>query len=208
MTYDPRPKPSGDTLVSSRNPIRTNFEIIKNRFEDNHAAYGSGTGHHTRLDLNEQTTFPATAANESWMASREFNTRTELAWRPESQGAAADMFFLSAMPIRASGFFIDNGNDAGQTLLGRSFNVSSVVRSTTGSAPNFRRRYAVTFLTALRAGLTNYFAFATSQSSNGNNKDPLAINYSEPNTVSKFTLVDEQRTSTTDRVIYFVVFGG
>lgn len=59
MTYDPRPNPSGDTLVSSRNPIRTNFEIIQNRFEDNHTDFGSGTGRHKFIEMPEQATIPA-----------------------------------------------------------------------------------------------------------------------------------------------------
>lgn len=59
MTYDPRPNASGDTLVASRDPIRTNFEILQSRFQDNHTDFGSGTGKHKFVEMPDQASIPA-----------------------------------------------------------------------------------------------------------------------------------------------------
>jgi hypothetical protein len=64
MSYQPRPDPSGDTLVASRDQIRTNFEIIQDRFEDDHTEYSTGTGKHDKTTMPEQASAPTTAANE------------------------------------------------------------------------------------------------------------------------------------------------
>jgi hypothetical protein len=149
MTYQPRPLATNDTLSSSRDVIRGDFEIIRDDFAANHIKFSSGAddGKHTRVDLVEQTTFPATAANESWMASREYNSRTELSWRPESEGAAADQFFLSAMPIRAAcKFALSDG-----TITGRNFNVDTIVKAS--------GVITVTMINA--APSTNYFVMIT-----------------------------------------------
>ena len=133
MTYEPRPNPSGDTLIASRDTIRGNFTIVQDRFEDDHEAYSAGTGRHTLINLVAQTTLPATAAGESWLASSDATsaatTRVELGWRPEGEGASGDLFYLSAMPIRAACYFelITTANP--QVLLGRSFNISDVSAS-------------------------------------------------------------------------------
>lgn len=67
MSYDPRPNASGDTLVSSRNPIRTNFQLLQSRFDENHVDIdgGVGGGKHKFLQMPEQSSAPTTAANEA-----------------------------------------------------------------------------------------------------------------------------------------------
>ena len=78
MTYNPVPPATGGTLDNTRDQIRTNFTIIRDDFSTNHGAYNTtDAGSHTRIDLVEQTTFPATGVDKSWMASREYNSRTE-----------------------------------------------------------------------------------------------------------------------------------
>lgn len=153
MTYNPVPAATGDTLDSTRDQIRTNFTIIRDDFSTNHGAYNtSDAGSHTRIDLVEQTTFPATAADESWMASREYNSRTELAWRPESEALAGDQFILSAMPIRAAASFKNNGAAGLQSLTGRSFNIQSIDTTNPNSI-------VVTFSVPLLT--TDYFVLGT-----------------------------------------------
>ena len=198
MTFNPRPKPSGDTLVLSRDQIRTNFEVLQSRFEDNHAEYGTGDGKHTRVDLVEQTVFPSTAANESWASSREYNSRTELIWRPESEAAGGDQFFLSAMPIRASAHFeIKNGTI--DTYFGRSFNIGSISRSS--------NLYTVTFATALPSGVTNYFMLGLSQATSAIASSRINIGIIYTGTVDEngFTFFGD---NTNGNRLYFVVVGG
>ena len=72
MTYTLRPTSSGDTLVSSRDPIRTNFQIITDRFDVNHVPFNSGpdAGKHKFLQMPEQTGAIPTAANEAALFAR------------------------------------------------------------------------------------------------------------------------------------------
>lgn len=87
MTYQPRPNASGDTLVGSRDPIRTNFQIIEDDFAINHVGFDeSGEGKHKFLQMPEQASAPTTAANEGALYTKENNSITTLFWRNESNG--------------------------------------------------------------------------------------------------------------------------
>lgn len=89
MTYDPRPNASGDTLVASRDPIRTNFEILQSRFQDNHTDFGSGTGKHKFMQMPEQASAPTTAVNEGALYTKQgsYSASAELFYRRESNGS-------------------------------------------------------------------------------------------------------------------------
>jgi len=63
MTYDPRPAASNDTLVSSRDAIRTNFNLLRTNIEANHLSV-NGLGKHKFMQMPDQGSDPATAANE------------------------------------------------------------------------------------------------------------------------------------------------
>lgn len=126
MAYDLRPKASGDNLNASKNPIRNNFSIIKTDFAVNHIAFDdSGEGKHSRIDLPEQSTLPATPVDEGWAQSIEYNSKTELAWRPENTGAAGDKYILSGLPIRAGGSFDPSGATGNKAMVGLAFNIDS-----------------------------------------------------------------------------------
>lgn len=88
MTYQLRPDASGDTLVATRNPIRNNFEIIQNRFQDNHTDFDSGTGKHKFMQMPEQAAAPTTAANEGGLYTKQgsYSAATELFYRREGDG--------------------------------------------------------------------------------------------------------------------------
>jgi hypothetical protein len=75
MSYTLRPNPSGDTLSSSRDPIRTNFQILQDRFNENHVVLDgvAGGGKHKFLQMPNQGTPPNVAAGESGLYS---NTST------------------------------------------------------------------------------------------------------------------------------------
>lgn len=92
MTYSPQPPNSGGTLVGTRDTIRGNFEIIQNRFNDNHVDFNDGSGKHKFLQLpeiNTQTpsTDPSTADNEAAFYSKEANSVAQLFMRRQSDGA-------------------------------------------------------------------------------------------------------------------------
>lgn len=65
MSYTIRPN-VGDTLANTRDPIRTNFTVLQDRFNENHVLLdgGSGGGKHKFLQMPEQSTSPSTAVNE------------------------------------------------------------------------------------------------------------------------------------------------
>jgi hypothetical protein len=89
LSYTPRPNASGDTLVLSRDAIRTNFEVLQSRFEDNHTDFSSGTGKHKFLQMPEQSSAPTTAVNEGGLYTKvgSTSTVTELFFRRENNGS-------------------------------------------------------------------------------------------------------------------------
>lgn len=88
MSYIPRPNASGDTLSASRDPIRTNFTVLQDRFDENHVDLdgGAGGGKHKFLQMPEQSSAPATAVNELGVYSKVANSISELFLRRESSG--------------------------------------------------------------------------------------------------------------------------
>lgn len=93
MSYVPRPDAAGDTLSKSRNPIRTNFIILEDRFNENHVDLdgGAGGGKHSFLQMPEQAAAPTTAANEAGFYTAVANTVSQLFMRRESDGASLQL---------------------------------------------------------------------------------------------------------------------
>lgn len=94
MTYVPRPFASGDTLVSSRDPIRTNFTLLEDRFNENHVNLdgGVGGGKHSFLQIPETLTanILATADNEVGFYAKFANVpvpTASLFYRSQSSGS-------------------------------------------------------------------------------------------------------------------------
>lgn len=79
--YTPRPNPSGDTLVDSRDQIRENFQIASDRFAEDHVTFngGANTGLHkwTRFPEQDAADIPAAVANISTLYAKE-NTFSNL----------------------------------------------------------------------------------------------------------------------------------
>ena len=94
MSYIPKPDASGDTLVLSRNPIRTNFIILQDRFDEDHIDLdgSAGGGKHKQSRYVERTSGnePTTAANESaiWAVEGPTSTETEVYIRRENTTGA------------------------------------------------------------------------------------------------------------------------
>lgn len=90
MTYSPRPNASGDSLVSSRDPIRTNFTVLQSRFDENHVDLdgGAGGGKHSFLQMPDQGTAPAVVANEAGFYSAAVGGVSQLHFRGENTGSS------------------------------------------------------------------------------------------------------------------------
>lgn len=86
MSYNPRPNPSGDTLVASRDQIRGNFEIIRDRFQDNHTDYSSGEGKHKFLQMPEQSSAPSVAVDEGGFYTKTADSQATFYMRSENNG--------------------------------------------------------------------------------------------------------------------------
>lgn len=89
MSYTIRPN-VGDTLANTRDPIRTNFQVLQSRFNENHVLLdgGAGGGKHKFLQLPEQGSAPTTAANEAGFYAKVGTNPAEsnLFLRAESNG--------------------------------------------------------------------------------------------------------------------------
>jgi len=191
MTYQPRPFATGDDLANSRDQIRTNFNIINTDFAVNHVAFDeTDEGKHHRIDMPEQEDFPATPANEGWLIAREYNSKTELAWRPESTLAAGDQYILSGFPCRAGGRFDGSGVNGLKSTIGIAFNVQNNQVNKTG---NFT--FDVTFAEALPSA--NYAVFIVADTGNP------TVNFSAK-TINGFTIT----VTSLNPILSFMVMGG
>ena len=186
---------SGQTLGKTRAQINTNFSLIQSVFDKNHYDYNDAFGNegkHTKIQLPEQTVFPLTPVNEGQLLAREYNTKTQLAWRPENTLATGDQYMLSAMPIRAAARFNGNGALGAKTPEGLSFNVT-ISKS---SASNYTVTFVSKFGTVPATGSNDYLVLA--QAGSG------TINvFSQSDT--SFNLLT---SSVTPGIISFVVLGG
>lgn len=91
MTYTIRPDTQGDTLVSSRNPIRTNFEVIQDRWEVNHEEINVG-GKHIFVEMPNQASIPTPlAAGESTIYAKAVNSNSQIFFTPDATGNEIQM---------------------------------------------------------------------------------------------------------------------
>lgn len=87
MSYQPLPLASGSTLLNTRDEIRTNFEIIQNRFEVDHTLYSSGTGKHNKMTMPVQSPDPTCAASEGLLFFKTVSAKSELMFDRDGIGA-------------------------------------------------------------------------------------------------------------------------
>ncbi len=146
MSYIPRPKASGDDLVSSRDPIRTNFTLLQDRFDENHVNLdgGSGGGKHSFLQMPVQASAPTTAASEGGLyVADDSGGAAQLFYREESNGTTNQ---LTGGTVAAQGSI----TLAGGTVM--KWGVSSVI---SGSSP---QTLAITFSDDTAAFANNLFS--------------------------------------------------
>lgn len=91
MSYVPSPSASGDTLSASRDVIRTNFNILQDRFDENHVNLdgGAGGGKHNFLQMPDQGTIPVTASGEGGVyGTSDGDAVSQLYFRGEGNGSS------------------------------------------------------------------------------------------------------------------------
>lgn len=168
MSYTLRPRPSGDTLVESRDPIRTNFQILQDRFDENHTNLdaGVGGGKHSFLQLPEQTAPLATALNEAGLyakVSAVMPNESALFFRGESSGKEYQL--TTPNQARQATF----GTNPGWTFLPgglvMQYGTYPVGGMSTGTIP-----YGFAFPTK------TYHISATTQATGANNSRKISIN--------------------------------
>lgn len=155
MSYNPRPNPSGDTLVSSRDQIRTNFEIIEDRFDENHFLLdgGSGGGKHKFIQMPEipnaqAATIPATAANEGAIYTQTLGANTELYYRRENNGDE----LLITNQINAAANFPAAGQIVGGITPAYQYNLRANVGPNFGVEKTATGKYTIRFQNTLHSG--------------------------------------------------------
>lgn len=174
MTYSPRPNPQGDTLVLSRDPIRTNFEVIQTRWETNHQGINVG-GKHIFVQMPQVTAAPTTAVNEGAVYTKDVSGVTQLFYRTENNGAEIQLTqaqFGGSSLVNAGGVFnafgVANGNVTGADLP-YSYNLQNptgIVKTGTGA-------YTVNFQTPLPSA--NYVVNFNFVDDSGTNQKDLHV---------------------------------
>ena len=124
MTYTPRPNAANDTLLDSRDQIRTNFQIIETDFNVDHVNINlTDEGKHNQSTYIELASAPTTAANEGGVYTKVGTNpaQTNLFFRAESNGFE---YQLTKAIAASTGRFANNtvayvaNNDGWWTFLG------------------------------------------------------------------------------------------
>ena len=95
MSYTLRPSASGDTLASSRDPIRTNFSLIQQQFEQNHVSIQSD-GKHKFLQMPQQGSIPDVAASEIGLYAYSDGSVTQLFLKGANTGSSYQLSYATS----------------------------------------------------------------------------------------------------------------
>jgi hypothetical protein len=124
MTYNPNVPLTGQSLNETRDPIKNNFTVIDNDFQQDHVAFNeSGAGKHNQCIFPQvSSNGPATSANENAIYSKDVGGEPHLFWRPESQAAGGDEYQLTLASTANTATFATNttytgSNNGGWTFL-------------------------------------------------------------------------------------------
>lgn len=113
MGYNTSIPNTGQSLAFTRDPIRNNFQLIKNLINVNHGDFGSSIeGKHKFVQFPEITQGPSTLVNEGALYTKVSGGITRLFWRPENQLVGGSEFELTNIDP-----FLDLGAREGYTYL-------------------------------------------------------------------------------------------
>ena len=190
MSYQPRPNPQNDTLLSSRDQIRTNFSLIQTDFAVNHNDFNeSGPGKHKFLQMPEQASAPSTAANEFGLYCDEGNNVSQLIARRESDGGLIQMTASDVSNTTAQAA-------AGYSCLPGGMLIQwgqNTVNASSSSNINFPKSFANA--SSIYSIISTQNSTSTSSDSNGNVNVVSA---------SQFTL---SNSSSQNRTFYWIAIG-
>ena len=104
MSYNNAIPQATDDPSASQPQILANFEEIATLIAVNHVAFNdSDQGKHAFLQMPEQSSAPATAANEGGLYTKEISSATQLFYREESSGN--ELQLTNALLGAAVGYF-------------------------------------------------------------------------------------------------------
>lgn len=87
MAYNENIPQASDNPSQSQGQMLDNFQEISTAFNTNHGNFNSANqGKHSFLQMPEQSSAPATSANEGGLYTQEATGTTQLFWRNESNG--------------------------------------------------------------------------------------------------------------------------
>lgn len=203
MSFTPVPFP-GQSLGQTRDVIRGDLNVLRSTIAVDHYDVNavSNVGMHKIIEMPEQTTFLTTPANQGNAFCRDYNSRTEMMFQPESTLDTGDQFCLSAMPIRASALFTANAANGVCALLGRSFNILSITKS--GTSQNFT--YDVLFTASNPTISVNYLIIPFASLNQLTSTHIASIRISNK-LVTGFTISILENTGAPSE-IQFIVLGG
>lgn len=110
MSYTTGIPTNGQSLGNSRPQVQGNFDYINTSNSVNHVAFNSsGFGKHKFLQMPEQGSAPATAANEGGLYTKESQSITNLFWRQESSGTQIQMTNIAPTNSQKGSTFLPGG---------------------------------------------------------------------------------------------------
>lgn len=197
MAYELRPKSAGDDLASSKNPIRTNFQIIQTDFAVNHVAFdATGEGKHKFLQMPEQASAPTTAADEGGVYTKSA-TGTNLFFRGESDGSEYQLTTVSDANIATFGTntgYVAN-HTGGWTFLPGGLILQYGARSTPGTSGT---------ITFPRSFPTAYFSIILTMSRNASSStQSVTVDNAVGTSTSSFAY--RSSSSNTDPIYWYAI---
>ena len=161
MSYTTDVPVSGDSLNSSRDRIRTNFQLIAQVEAVNHIAFGdSGQGKHKFLQMPEQASAPTTAVNEGGFYAKVGTNpaETNLFFRGESDGNEYQLTRVDSSLVAS--FATNAGTDSsGWTFLPGGmllqYGIRTVASSGTATTITYPKPYSTAVYSVTIGNVTN-----------------------------------------------------
>lgn len=200
MTYTPNIPVTGDSLGSTRDRIRTNFQEIASVEAVNHVAFNQvGEGKHKFLQMPEQTSNPTTLVNEGAFFTKVGTnpSETNLFFRGESNGFVYQITrVISASTARFSTNTLYAANlNGGWTFLPGGLLLQYGARSNPGTSGT------ITFPVAFTTG---YFSITLGLSrNNSSSTQNVYVDNSVPVSLSSFAY--DSTSSNTDPIYWMAI---
>ncbi|KKN33420.1 hypothetical protein LCGC14_0803870 [marine sediment metagenome] len=186
MTYDPNTPDAADRISDTQAPIRDNFTILNDVFDEDHYNYTDASGvppppgfrgFHRKSTYPEEASDPTAFASLGTVYTKDNDTRTDLFYRYDSGALGNSKIFPLSAPKAFAAF---NGADG---TLFQAYNVASVVAAGTV--------WTVTFSDKLNsAGNNTDLDYVVLLSSTGESVlgTPIGLRYVSPTKNTSFVI--------------------